>query len=150
MSIIIIMSIIYGGNLWKKLKLHGEWNEFKTFDFNGITECFIAPSTSNDPLCGKTESSRDELILYGAVENRVGAPVRLLRKWGADLRGQSNLPTLETGMLSIILPIFNRNPACKCPSHFIRLFSDKPTVGYSLRNEKCFDFTESNMECHWC
>ena len=124
----------------------------KDFDFTGIGECFIAPSASNDPLCGKTASSTDELILYGAVENRVGAPVKLLRKWGADLKGQSDdqfgLPNLETGMSSIILPIFNKNPACKCPRHFIRLVSDKPTVGYSLGNEKGFDFMESNMECH--
>ena len=74
----------------------------KDFDFTGITECFIAPSASNDPFCGKSSASTDELILYGAVENRVGAPVKLLRKWGADLRSQSDLPVLETGMSSMI------------------------------------------------
>ena len=70
------------------------------------TECFIAPSVSNDKFCGKSVSSTDELILYGAVENRVGAPVKLLRKWGADLKSQSDLPRLETGMSSIIFPFF--------------------------------------------
>ena len=73
-----------------------------------ITECFIAPSASNDEFCGKGASSTDELILYGAVENRVGARVKLLRKWGADLKSQSNLPDLETGMSSNLLPSFNK------------------------------------------
>ena len=99
-------------------------------DLTGLTECFIAPSASNDEFCGKGASSTDELILYGAVENRVGARVKLLRKWGADLKSQSDLPVLETGMSSIIFPFF-LNPANKCSSHFILLVSDKLTVCYS-------------------